>query len=148
MPDKNGIEVLKEIKKDKNLQAIKFIGLSANPELKDEDEQFDLLTDSFLSKPIDIKLLMSEIKKHLQIEWIEKERGTKQTDQQELIFPKKAVINELKEAAFLGDFSSIEQIITKINNSGDIYQPFCDKVESYSKQYKSDEIISFIEKKH
>lgn len=57
------------------------------------------------------------------------------------------MLDNLIEAAMIGDYSTIEGFIKQQRLVGDQYAVFCDKIEGYIKQYKGDEIVVFIKEK-
>lgn len=55
LPQKNGLEVLKEIKSDLKFKAIPVIILSTSEDNKDIVECYNYYANSYLTKPIDLK---------------------------------------------------------------------------------------------
>ena len=70
MPNKNGIEAMLEIKeyeKQNSLSSIPIIALTANALQSDQDKFKAVGMDGFVPKPIDNKILESELKKYLKV---------------------------------------------------------------------------------
>lgn len=61
MPDMDGLEVLKAIKNDRNLQVIPVIMLSSSVEGKDIKQAYELGADSYIAKPVSINGLFRAI---------------------------------------------------------------------------------------
>ncbi len=55
MPRVDGLEVLKEIKKDVKLQAIPIIVLTVSKDDKDLKDAYDLYANAYIIKPVDIE---------------------------------------------------------------------------------------------
>ncbi|MBN8215021.1 MAG: response regulator [Spirochaetes bacterium] len=61
MPDMDGLEVLKAVKQDRNLQVIPVIMLSSSVEGKDIKQAYELGADSYIAKPVSINGLFRAI---------------------------------------------------------------------------------------
>ena len=144
MPDINGSEVIQKLKKERNQKGIKIIGLSATAELKGKDKIFEELCDNFLTKPIDVNKLLSTIKLSLNIKWQEQLREINPIKKESIIIPEQRFLAPLIELATIGDYSGLEQLIRDLKADNKKYKAFCNNIEKYIKQYKGDEIVTFI----
>ena len=61
LPDMDGLEVLKAVKQDRNLQVIPVIMLSSSVEGKDIKQAYELGADSYIAKPVSINGLFRAI---------------------------------------------------------------------------------------
>ena len=69
LPKKDGREVLKEIKEDKNLRRIPVIVLSTSRAEEDILKTYDLHVNCFISKPVDFNEFLRVIK-HIEDFWL------------------------------------------------------------------------------
>ena len=65
LPKIHGLQVYKEIKKDRDAKSIPIVALSAAAMPEEVEKAKDVGFEEFLSKPIDIKVLYKTIKKYL-----------------------------------------------------------------------------------
>ncbi|MDD4532374.1 MAG: response regulator transcription factor [Bacilli bacterium] len=61
LPDMDGMDIIKEIRKDKNNNSIQIIIISAKRLLMDKVDGFDYGADDYIEKPFDILELLSRI---------------------------------------------------------------------------------------
>lgn len=62
MPRMNGLEVLKEVKKDEKLKTIPIIMLTSSKEERDLMESYKFGTNAYVEKPVDIEEFIDAIK--------------------------------------------------------------------------------------
>jgi DNA-binding NtrC family response regulator len=108
MPKMNGIELLKEIKK--NESDIQIIMLSGKGNIKDAVEAMKLGAYNYLLKPVDIEELLINIKKALNLKNIGEENYIYRNEKSELF----------KENRIIGKSDHINEIKSRINAIADV----------------------------
>ncbi|WP_456422502.1 response regulator [Lutibacter sp.] len=116
MPEKDGYDVLKSLSEDTKTKRIPFIFMSAKTEVKDVRKGMDLGADDYLTKPMNIELLLSAIESRLAKAALLKEEETKSN-----------IPNQ------------IESFPIEIENINDLKNYFCDF--GVTKTYKKKELI-------
>lgn len=61
MPQMDGYETLKRLRKDKNLADTKVIFLSAKSKMADVEKGLDMGADSYMTKPFSIKKIITDV---------------------------------------------------------------------------------------
>lgn len=152
MPEMNGIEVIEQMREQPYMSQTKYLGITASVVHDTELDKFDELADACLSKPLKFTELFTEIEKLLRISWIK--AGTKidtdsSTDSEcrSLILPDRHLLDVIINAADIGDFTTIEQVITDLLSDNKDYCFFCRKIQALISKYDSDGIIDFIMKR-
>jgi CheY-like chemotaxis protein len=151
MPIMNGDEVAHQLKSKKSTREIKIVGVSAAVADKQRLEQFAALCDDFISKPVNIDMLLETLQRQLEIEWVEEsDEVAAETvtleDEQEIKFPPKTVLKNILAATELGDFSMLERELDKLDKET-AYSDFCRKIRKYVKMYDDEGIIDYINAK-
>ncbi|AMC11477.1 transcriptional regulator [Lutibacter profundi] len=116
MPEMDGYDVLKSLSEDNKTKRIPFIFMSAKTEVKDVRKGMDLGADDYLTKPMNIDLLLSAIESRL---------------------AKAALLNE--EDIKSNTPNQVEIFPTEIENINDLKNYFCDF--GVTKIYKKRELI-------
>ncbi|WP_457619150.1 response regulator, partial [Lutibacter sp.] len=116
MPEMDGYDVLKSLSEDTKTKRIPFIFMSAKTEVKDVRKGMDLGADDYLTKPMNIELLLSAIESRLAKAALLKEEETK--------------INVPNQ---------VESFSIQIDNINDLKNYFCDY--GVTKIYKKKELI-------
>ncbi len=123
MPEKNGFEVAKEIKEDKEYNYIPIIMVTARAEFESKTTGIESGADDYVTKPIDFKNLLLKIKALLRIKELNEEvRLQKEKMEKELQLAKK--LQEKLLSFPIPEFSKIElysKYISSSNLSGDIF---------------------------
>jgi CheY-like chemotaxis protein len=68
MPRMNGIEFLREVKKDRELRRIPVVVLTSSDEEKDKTESFDLGVAGYMLKPVDYRQFV-EVVRTIDLYW-------------------------------------------------------------------------------
>ncbi|WP_456463694.1 response regulator [Lutibacter sp.] len=116
MPEMDGYDVLKSLSEDTKTKRIPFIFMSAKTEVKDVRKGMDLGADDYLTKPMNIELLLSAIESRL---------------------AKAALLNEEEIKSDIPNES--ESFPIEIENINDLKNYFCDF--GVTKIYKKKELI-------
>ncbi len=102
MPEMDGPAFLKEIRSDKHTMAIPVILLTAKDELRDRQEGLDMGADQVITKPFNLQLLKSQVKRIIQNNRIRAKKYSLDN------FENLVNVRENRDAHFIGE---VERII-------------------------------------
>jgi DNA-binding response OmpR family regulator len=115
-------------------------------------EQFTAACDDFIAKPVGVGELLEKLKTQLQLEWIEEateaaisspELPSGETGKPEKR-PPQAIVDDILEQAERGDFTRLEKILDRLEDEDEEYKGFCDRMQTYVKQFDDDSIIDYL----
>ncbi len=111
MPVMDGFKFVKKIRRSP-LKDVIVIASSASVSEADQGESITAGCNEFLPKPVDIEKLLISIQKNLNLSWMYAEQDEKNQPQSPsnspLVLPPTDELNQLKEAAKIGDIATIE----------------------------------------
>ncbi len=150
MPEMDGLEMAREIKRHPKLAGTKIIGASATASDSMNKEVFATACDDFIVKPINIDLLLDKIRMHLQIVWITPQskaaetasRRETETRRERIEMPPAMYLKELRELGLLGDMRKIQAWAAKLEETDGRYGPFADKLRELAAGFKTKAILS------
>jgi CheY-like chemotaxis protein len=164
MPVMDGDKALQQIKDDKELKAIKIIGVSAAVADRERARAFAADCDDFISKPVETGALLDKLKAQLQIEWIEDEVGgprtrdpssprlrragegreTKDEEAGPVKMPSRAVLEQIIQHVERGEFTKLESTIDELEAEDSDYSDFCDRIRAHARRYDDEGIVDYI----
>ncbi|WP_256013791.1 response regulator [Desertivirga xinjiangensis] len=65
MPDMDGYEAIAEVRKNKEFQSLPIVAVTAQAMVGDKEKCLDAGANAYISKPINVDLLMEILKEHL-----------------------------------------------------------------------------------
>ncbi|MBK3516878.1 hybrid sensor histidine kinase/response regulator [Carboxylicivirga marina] len=133
MPDKDGLDLLHELPAKRP----KVLGVSATLTNADKRNVFENKCDAFLCKPIDLSVLLGKIEYLLPIELQYEHHEI--IESIDFVLPDSNVLEAVKEYALLGDFNSIENILSEMDENK--WSLFISKVNEAIAKYDDDTII-------
>lgn len=150
MPVMDGLEMLKQLRNDSNLQQLAVIVSSASVTELDRQMSKAAGSDDFLAKPIQAQELFNTIANYLQISWNYEETAANvapvSSSNLELITPDPEDLNILLKLAQEGRLKKLGEVAEQIGKKSDRYQPFLHQIMELSKQFQSEKIEKLIEK--
>lgn len=150
MPGMNGLEVIKEIRKDHTLDDIKCIGISATVTDSILKDDFFENCNDFLTKPVNLSLFFEKIQKSLNIKWVlikpsaSSEKSIRKDEFDRL--PPVSYMTRIREATELGDFTLVEDILKELDKMNIDYSWFNKKIRDFSLQYDDEGILTMLDK--
>jgi CheY-like chemotaxis protein len=72
MPDSNGLDTLKMIRSNHSMAQLPVIMVTAKDGSEDTIEAFELGANDYVTKPIDLPVIMARIKSHLRTKWADR----------------------------------------------------------------------------
>ncbi len=150
MPQIDGFEVIRRLRKYPQWQLLKIIASSASVFTRDQQKSIEVGADSFLPKPIDKVKLMEMLQKHLQLEWVYQQENQdisleeKALEIQTLVLPSNEQIKELYDSARAGLISDILDLITDLEKDNADLIPFGQKIRHWAKNFQVKEIQNYL----
>lgn len=147
MPNMNGIEATKELRKNEKLNGTIIIAISANVYEYKKIESIEAGCNGFLSKPITKDKIILEINKHFPIEWVYK--NDMETDftgdlNTPKVKPKTNIFNKLCYLIEYGERSDIFQELDIIKENSKEYSVFVDHVRKLVKNFQLISALKFV----
>lgn len=159
MPTMDGFELIRQIRQDSDLAALKVIVSSASVSQLDRDMSLNAGGDDFLAKPIRADQLLNLLKQHLNLIWQTDERGNSPEINQpwnsSLIVPPAAELEAWLQLAQSGRLRKLLAAAESfLQSSGsepgeasgsNPYQPFIQEILSLVKQFKVEQLEELIQ---
>ncbi|EAZ90847.1 ATP-binding protein [Crocosphaera chwakensis] len=143
MPLKSGIEAIQEIRKIPELKCIPIIALSASVSKMQQHESLEAGCNEFLPKPVDTRLLLSNLQKYLQLEWIY-ESIFKPEETLELIAPPVEIINQITDLVNKGRILAIAKVAQQLKHQAPQWAVFADHLNELAEAFDLDAIRKFL----
>jgi len=146
MPVMNGIEATRRIHAIPHMGQTPIIMVSASAAPNDVADSFSAGAAAFLTKPIDQERLLQQIESCLWLDWIYDEQAAKEHTaiEDELIVPPPEALEDLYQAALMGNMRLINQQAGRLKNLEVRYRPFADKLHQLAKTYQSKAILEMM----
>jgi PAS domain S-box-containing protein len=154
MPNQDGFEATRQIRKIPELKNVVIIALSASVFDYHRQHSLEVGCNDFIAKPVQTKVLLEKLQKHLHLNWIYEENATsislkeggisgqkEEDDDNEKIkgpSPKQATI--LFELTMKGDISGISNYIEQLEQTETTLQPFINKIKALAEELKVKQI--------
>ena len=154
MPIMDGYEFLQQVRASETLKHTKIIVSSASASPAEKQLALERGADGFLSKPIDAKLLLRMLAKHLSIEWVhEKQSKVTTTDQQAdqiksdtMVSPNHEVLQKLLTLTQDGDIQGLKLFVEKELGSQPSLIQFTEQIMNLVNSFQLKQLKAFIEK--
>jgi len=145
MPDMDGFEMIRRIRRNPDLQKTVIIASSASVYKEDRQGSVDAGSDDFLPKPVRAETLIEQLAHHLNLTWVEPER-VEETEraEQELVFPSPETVAELQTSALAGNANELRNQVSALVASDSRLRPFADRIQHFLKRYQLDEISEWL----
>lgn len=147
MPIMDGLEMLARLRNDETMQHLTIIVSSASVSSADRQVSLDAGGNDFLPKPIQVNELFALLSQHLSIDWIYEELSTSSNSITEdsnlqMAIPSAKELQTLLELVRSGLL--IKLIDTAESIEEEAYQPFTRVITQLARDFKTDEIESFL----
>jgi CHASE2 domain-containing sensor protein/CheY-like chemotaxis protein/nitrogen-specific signal transduction histidine kinase len=148
MPEMDGFELMRNLKKHPDLQKTIIIVSSASVFEADRSNSLAAGGDDFIPKPIQFDLLLKIIEKHLNVEWIsinEPESSKNNTIlNHELVLPPANVLDNILDLAMRGNIQDIHKLLDILEGRSE-YNAFILKVRELANNYQPKKIKLFLQ---
>ncbi len=153
MPEKDGLDTVREIRQQPELAEVAIIGASAMVTDSTRRESFAAECDAFVEKPVRIDLLLEKISEYLRIEWIcslqQSSGASAETgdDKEELSVdaPPQDELKVLYRLALMGNVREIQVWAAQQAKDGN-YGRFAEKLRELAGAYKTKAIQELLER--
>jgi CheY-like chemotaxis protein len=153
MPEMDGLETAREMRKRPELSGTKIIGASATVTDSAHKELFVSVCDVFVSKPVQIDLLLERIREQLGIVW---NRATSELSSSVsvagagdavslLVVPQPDELREVHELALLGDVRKIQAWAARMEENNPAYRLFAGKLRELAGAYRTKAILALLD---
>jgi PAS domain S-box-containing protein len=150
MPEMDGIEATKRLRKLPVLQNVPIIAVSAGASGSDRDMCLDAGMNAFLPKPVDMGKLLAHIAGLLKLEWVyeQTEAGAIQSREADMqwVVPPQEEMEVLHRMALQGNMRDIVEMANRLAALDERYQAFADQLVQLARGYQSRAILSFVER--
>jgi DNA-binding response OmpR family regulator len=146
MPVMDGFNLLKQLRRDKNLQHLKVLVSSASVAQLDQQMSIEAGGDDFLAKPVSTVDLFNALAKHLQLTWDYEEVITTVSPSSEMIAPTPTDLQILLELAQEGRLKKLVEVAVQIEQRDDRYRPFMQQILQFARQFQAENIEQLIQR--
>ena len=146
MPEIDGFELIRRIRKTPELKHTIIIASSASVYDNDRQKCMDFGSNDFLAKPIEAEILFEKLQKYLQLEWIYAARKSEASKLAtlEVIPPPVAELEKLYDLVLRGHLKGIAKQLQNIEQIDDKYLPFTSEVKQLVRGFKLKKIKEFV----
>ncbi|MBC3936937.1 response regulator [Undibacterium sp. CY7W] len=148
MPNMNGIDAIRCIRESMELRHIPVIAVSASVTREQQVESLDSGANAFISKPVDLILLIEKIAELLQLTLkYEKQEENSQAEviEKKLVFPSRQEMESLRELAREGNMREILTQAENLKVSNADYEVFAEKLMELARNYQSKAILKLVQ---
>jgi len=153
MPEMDGLEAAREMRRHRELAESRIIGVSATVTESSRRDEFVAACDDFLAKPIQIDTLLDKIETLLGISWetalpempVAPVTEIREREREEVELPPPEEMLELHELALRGDMRKIEAWATALEERYSRYERFAGTLRELAGGYKANEILALLE---
>ena len=147
MPKMDGFELIERIRQSPESEHIPLIVSSARSYNEDRERSFAIGANAFVSKPVDLRILLDTLQQQLHIEWIyNDETELANESEQPMVFPATDVMAELIELANLGDIAGLHQYAKKLIDFNDPHlAPFITQLRQFVDNFQINQLQRFLE---
>ncbi|MGB3639332.1 MAG: PAS domain S-box protein [Rivularia sp. (in: cyanobacteria)] len=162
MPVMDGFETTKALRNNPQFKDLPIIAVSANAMFDAQLSSYRVGCNAFLSKPIDLKLLIKSIAQFVEIEWIypqpsklasSSEKNKPQeivayqdtNINQSIVAPSDEQLNHLIHLTQIGDIEAIIEFAEHLEELDTKYLPFIKKVCELAQSFQQHKLLKFLE---
>ncbi len=146
MPDMDGQEATRRLRRRRNLKVAPVIMVSAHASDTDEQTCLAAGADRFLSKPIDVERLLAEMADLMRLNWTYAPEAPGRPGAADaegsFVAPPLQELEQLHRLAQTGVMREISRWAEQVALLGPIYGPFADHLRQLAAQYQSKAILS------
>lgn len=149
MPEMNGLDACRRLRKIPGYENIPVIGVSASTSSDNEGESLEAGMNAFISKPIDFSVFLEWVGCLLNLDWHYEEASISAPaapkNNGTVITPSPEKLHELHHFARIGSMRDISTWATELIALDSRYQPFADHLLQLVKGYQSKAILKLVE---
>ena len=150
MPEMNGLEAMRQLRQLPGFKEVPIIAVSASATGDNEAQSLTAGANAFLSKPIDLGQLLTQIGSLLKLSWTyelpQQETAPEQATAGPLVEPPAQDMEVLYRLARLGNMREIAQWATQLAERDERYRPFTNQLCQLANSYQSKAILNFVKR--
>jgi CheY-like chemotaxis protein len=156
MPQMSGFECIRRIRTLFPLSGLKIIAFSASAFEHDQRQSLEEGFDDFISKPVDVNLLLEKLRQHLGLQWAYADQKSMQVPtsgklpirrQEQLnsdCLPSVDQLEELNALAMMGDIQQILDVLKELETQARPCQPFITELRQLCHEFNSRKIRQYL----
>lgn len=149
MPGMDGRAVIEALKEEPDFYKCRIIGISAAVSPGVRREEFIASCDDFVSKPVNIDLILEKIGILLTISWEtagpeDRDISTWEGGEEMGKIPPDNILNTMQDAAGKGDYDTIEHLLDSLEKEDPACGLFCSRMRTFIDLYDEEGIITTI----
>ncbi|MGB3759679.1 MAG: PAS domain S-box protein [Rivularia sp. (in: cyanobacteria)] len=162
MPVMDGFETTQALRDNAQFKDLPIIAVSANAMFDAQLSSYRAGCNAFLSKPIDLKLLIKSIAQFVEIEWIYPQSSKSPSPNQDnkpqeivayqaidtnepILAPSDEQVNHLIHLTQIGDIEAIIEFAEHLEELDTKYLPFIKKVCELAQSFQQHQLLKFLE---
>ncbi|WP_159784434.1 PAS domain S-box protein [Sodalinema gerasimenkoae] len=153
MSGMDGFELIRQLRTYPTLAEIPIIATSASTLVQERDRSFAAGCNEFLCKPINTEVMLDQLDKYLNLEWVYESTGPQpddrhgftQTPEPELmVFPKPQQLDELIHLAKRGSLKRLLDIADELVKDNPDLDPFAQHLKQLARTYQDKAILTLL----
>jgi CheY-like chemotaxis protein len=145
MPVMDGLEATRRLRADQALRDVPVIALSASATAVDEEDALARGANIFLSKPVDLDMLLAEIGSLLHLEWTGEAREPAPGDETKAeVAPPAMELDVLYQMAKAGNMRSLMARADYLVELDEAYRPFAQRLRQLAAGFQSRVILNWM----
>jgi CheY-like chemotaxis protein len=147
MPEVDGLEATRRLRRDPALHHIPVVALSASAAVTDARTCLESGADAFLAKPVDLEALLTEIDRLLHLQW---DAGPAQApaagepEEDTVVAPPPEELAVLHALARIGNMRSINDRAEVLAAMDPAYGPFATRLRDLARRFQSRAILEWM----
>lgn len=150
MPQMTGLEMTRYLRQSPDFVQTPIIASSASLSQVEMQEALDAGCNSFFPKPIEFTGLLSELQRHLELEWIYEtipetaQSSAVESEETAWVMPPSSELATLYQAAQDGFMADIQQEANRLKQLSPQYAPFANKMLELSQRFDDEAILNLL----
>ncbi len=153
MPGMDGFELMRQLRTHRVLAEIPIIATSASTLVQERDRSFAAGCNEFLCKPINTEVMLDQLEKYLNLEWVyesappqpdEADGLTSMLELQPMIFPEPRQLDELVHLAKRGSLKRLVDIADELVEENPDLQQFAQHLKQLARGYQDKAILALL----
>ena len=152
MPEMNGFEMMRRLRKSAELQDVKILVSSASVFESEQQRSLEEGGDDFLAKPVQATDLLNKLQEHLKLEWIYEVLETEalkplpsfQLPSSAIMPPPTEELLKLYDLAMKGRIKALQEQATQLSQGDHAFAPFAQEIYKFTRSFQIEKIQTFI----
>jgi len=151
MPEMNGVEVVRQLRKIPALRNVPVIAVSASVHEETRQESLAAGCNDFIIKPFHADSLFECLQTYLDLEWIYRESSapeagvTQEAETFPMVFPSEEELKLLLQLVKIRSITGIQEYTVRLKELDRAFVPFASKIDELADHFAFEKIREFIE---